>query len=313
MMHTHTLSGGANTPGGAKKRWIKMPREHGGWVMIGVGLALGAVVSQASVGVVVLLGVAAVAGFFAHEPLRALLARQKREAAAPLILTVGIAAAAGVWARAVSGADGLFVIGGLDGVLLAIYAAKLRGRGRERADRSVVGQVVASLVLTSLVPATMLAGGASLFSPWPWALWGVCFVYFCGGILLVHALLEAARKAPHPGATRRPSPIKRERVDVKPAWNAEARWRHAQGFLACHAALLALMWGSAGVAAMYLHSPWAALALTLAPTPAGVRALARWRALGPELPSMKRVGMGELALSLWFGAWLAVAAHVLMF
>jgi hypothetical protein len=274
----------------AKPTW-RAPREHGGWVLIGVSVAAGAAMATPtpSAIVIALTLTAALAGFLAHDPLRAVLARRQRQALGPLLALGGVSGLAVLGALAVSGAWAPLWIGAIDLSLLSGYAWRLRLRGHKRIDRTTGGQALAAVVLTSAAPALVLTQDVGR-TPWlPWALWAACALYFCGGILYVHALLDAKR--------------------AKEPLTAASRWLLARGFLLCHAVLAAAFTGWLTIT--WRPDAWGWWLVAAAPLPACARAVHRWRALGGPLPELRRVGLQELAWSIWFGLCLCIGLRAL--
>lgn len=230
---------------------------------------------------VLLLLTAATAAFVVHEPIKVALVRKHQAVSlgwvAELLTLVGVAGLWLLWRY-----PSLLWVALVDVALVGGYFGVLgRGGRKKRVDRTLGGQAFLSIALSSGVVAAMIVSGMSLGAElllvWAW-MW--CF--HTGGIFFVHMVLAAA---------------KRKRLGIDSA----IRTQLAAPALIFHAGLLAIALAAAWV------NLWLALVLLVAISPSLMRMLVGWSRLSPTLPSLKKVGMLELAMSLWFGALTVLA------
>jgi hypothetical protein len=257
-----------------------MPREHGAWVMLYAPLAIGLLARPPAPVAALLLVIAATAAFLGQAAAAELATPRPRAGALGWALGWGLVlAAAGpalVW---LTGRPLLLVLGLPAAALLGLHLRLKRGPARLRLDRHPAGQLLAAGTLVLTGPAAWLAGGGDPAGAG--LLWGACLAAFASGILYVNLRLDA--------------------VKLGKGLDGPARWRLGRPLLAYHAAL-----GAAAIAAcVWLPLPQAALVVA-ATLPYLVRALLGvWR-LAPGVPSFKRIGLAETAITLWFAACMII-------
>ncbi len=153
------------------------PREHGAYAQLGAPL-MAALVGGPRVAAV-LVAVAAVLAFLAHEPLLVVLghrgrrARELRGARARtwLIVEVTLAFAAGVLGLAVAPHHALAI-----GAVVAVPIAVTLALAIRKQEHTLGGELVAAIALSGAGAVVSAAGGASVDDvAWTWLAWSVGF------------------------------------------------------------------------------------------------------------------------------------------
>jgi len=256
------------------------PREHGAWVILYCSLFLGLAAAGGSTPARWLLVIVTVTGAFLTREAAGLLLRRRGGTSVGFWFWVYMALfLAGAlpllfWYRVVS----LLLIGGLAALLFAFHSALLM---RGRLDRSQWGEILGVGALALTAPAGY-ATAAGRLDGVAWLIWAACLLYFSSGIFMVKMFLSAAK--------------------WKRDWSDEKRRAVGRQTLQYHlilAGLLILFALRVGGSA----SAWVAAAYL----PALFRALKGWSALTPVLPPLKRVGIQEAALAIWFTGCLLAA------
>lgn len=266
---------------------LPLPREHGAWVMLYVPLLVGLIAARAALPVALLLIFAVTGAFLAQDGLR-LLAR--RRAGRGTLLWFGVystvALAGGLPLLLFYGFTDLLILGGIAAVLLAVQAVLLLIPAKKRLDRSQWGELLAVPALTMTAPAAFIVGDGRL-SAAAWWSWAVCALFFSSGILNVKMLLASAR--------------------YRKGMTSAERLRIGRGNLGFHAAVAV----TAAVSAFAWPGGTVGMLLAAAFAPAVVRAFYRWAKMDGTLPPLKRVGMQESVVALWFGAFAAAALRLI--
>jgi hypothetical protein len=246
--------------------------------MLYVPLAIGVAAVQVPLAAALLLVLAATAAFLGQAATAELATSRPRAGASGWALACGLlVAGAGAALVRLTDRPSLLLLGLPAAALLAVHLHLKRGPARLRLDRHPAGQLLAAATLVLTGPAAWLAGGGGF--PGALLLWGSCLAAFASGILYVNLRLDA--------------------VKLGKGLDDAARWRLARPLLAYHAAL-----GALAIAAYAWLPPFRAALVTLAMLPFLLRAtVGVWR-LKPGVPSFKRIGMAEAAISLWFAACL---------
>ncbi len=176
-------------------RRILMPSEHGSWAFLAEPILLGLLVRWSGAGA--LLALAAVAAFFARQPLRLLVGDRRRgrryprtrqaERAFALLALAGAAALAG--GCLLGRGRPLFVLGLAAPVAAAALAFDLSPRSREAA-----AETLAPAALAAVAAAIAVAGGAGLGLAL--GLWAVLVARAVPAVLYVRARLRLDRGEP---------------------------------------------------------------------------------------------------------------------
>lgn len=246
-----------------------LPKEHGAWVMLSVPLLLGAWGVHAALTPTFLLIVATLAAFCAQNLVRLWLRKRTSHRDLgwlALFAVIGLAAIAPLLLQVPRWQD-FAVLGGVAVLFLAVQGVLLLIPARKRLDRSLWGELAA-------IPALTLPGPAACALAMPLGIkalvvWGLSIAFFASGVFAVKLVLASARF--------------RKGLTNKERWGIG--WPH----VLYHALLL--------VGLLLLRSPWLALAFL----PALIRAVLTYVQLDGKLPPLKKVGMREAALALWFG------------
>lgn len=169
-----------------------LPKEHGAWPQLLLPLAT-ALIARPSLAAA-LVACAAVAGFFAHEPvlvLRGLRGRGARDRERPRALrwlvcatTVALGAACGAMTTTHSSAVRL-ALAAAPSLALAMALAGFVYAERERTD---AGECVAATALSSVVVPMGVASGATMSAAMTqWLVWSVGFIALTGAVRTVLA------------------------------------------------------------------------------------------------------------------------------
>lgn len=159
------------------------------------------------------------------------------------------------------------VLGGLAVAFLAVQGVLLLIPARKRLDRSLWGELAA-------IPALTLPGPAACALVAPlgtkaWVVWGLSIAFFASGVFAVKLVLASAK--------------------FRKGLTSRERWGIGWPHVLYHALLF--------VGLVLLRSLWLGIAFL----PALVRAILTYVRLDGTLPPLKKVGMREAALALWFG------------
>ena len=189
------------------------------------------------------------------------------------------------------GASGIvlvWVYGRLDLVWLALAGLLLFGRqvwvnwsAHKRFERSYLSELLTVMVLALSAPAAYVAGHGSLDKP-AWYAWSCSVAFFGSGVLYVKMLILAAR----------------EKVEI----SRHRRWQLGRWVVTYHLLLMLLL-------LVHARRPVAAdpRLLAVAYVPVVVRAIYGWKRMSNQLVSLQRVGIMEIAFTIWFIGF-AVAA-----
>ena len=257
-----------------------VPHEHGAWMMLYLPLVVALFVFHpVPLGPAVLLTLAVTSAFFAQNAANLSL-RRRSDPRARFWL------AAYFLLLAISSGILLFHHGlvelvwiGFPAALLFGWQLWLRQKARKRLNHSRLSEIAAIAVFALTAPAVHIAARGEL-APQAWWLWTACVLFFTSSVFYVRMQVDAARR--------------------KNGLSLAARWQVGRELLLYHALLIAIL------ALLFLRAEAAGL-IALACAPALLRALWGWARLSTRLPSLKRVGVGEILYSLWFAAWLVVA------
>ena len=246
-----------------------LPKEHGAWVMLSVPLLLGAWVVHAALVPTVLLIVATLAAFCAQNLVRLWLRKRTTHQDLgwlALFAVIGLAALVPLLLWVPRWQD-FAALGVLAIAFLTMQGFLLLIPAKKRLDRSLWGELAAIPALTLPGPAAcalaMPLGSKALL------VWGLSIAFFASGVFAVKLVLASAKF--------------RKGLTSKERW--QLGWPHVTYHL-----LLAL-------GMITLHSPWLAIAFL----PALLRAVLTYVQLDGKLPPLKKVGMREAALAVWFG------------
>jgi len=198
---------------------MRLPKEHGAWAMLYVpfaaGMLAGGRAAAANLLPLVLLLASTTGLFLGRESILGWLRQRDRalDAAADRRATlwqVGGALLCGLALFAVHPPWGspaplhLLLLGLFAGIVLGVHVLQMR----RREGRTVMGEVLAILGLTSTAPAAMLVASAA-WNPRALGLWLLCALFFASSVFHVKARVLAAqpRRAAARDAMRRASAI----------------------------------------------------------------------------------------------------------
>ena len=262
---------------------LPIPHEHGAWVMLYLP-AIAAFVAAGGAPAwrwAALLG--AVTGLFMAREAAGLIIRKRSKAGTGLWLGIYLSITALCAVPLLSGQSrsALLLISAIAVVLFGLHSLMLVIPARKRLDRSILGEILGAAGLTLTGPAAW-AVARGRFDAAAWILWALSTLYFSGGIFYVKMWLEA--------------------VKHKKEWSAGLRAEIGRKTFLFHSLLVAFL----VLLAVWLRGSAGAF-LLLAFTPAIVRAYNGWAKLSPELPNLKRVGLLESAIAVWFGLFLTLS------
>lgn len=192
---------------------------------------------------------------------------------------------------------------GAAGLALFAYYTRLMTRPELRKQiRSETSEVLTVAILAMTAPAAYIVARGAL-DGWAFLIWAACLFYFCSSIFYLKMWFAAAK--------------------LRGRFTAEAKREAGRTSMRYHGTLAALVVaGSLALAGLGTSSgsiarPDAApgllpsLLLVAAYAPILARAFWGWMRLSTRLPSLRRVGMIEAALALWFtGCWIAMLRGV---
>ncbi|MBI4551187.1 MAG: YwiC-like family protein [Candidatus Latescibacteria bacterium] len=252
------------------------PHEHGAWVMLYAPLVIVlAAVRPVAVLPSLFLILTVTSVFLGQYALRVFIRRRgPRLVVAWLGVELTLLAAGLLPLLFVYRLTGLLAIGALAAALFGLHTLLLYWPSRKRLDRSQWGETLAVGALALTAPAAYVVARGGL-DPIAWSIWAACVLYFSSGIFYVNMLLSAAR--------------------IRGEFDARDRWRVGRDLVVYHV-LLILVVGGASLAI----GGWAAPLAALAYVPVLVRAFWGWATLSNELPPLTRVGLREVAYTLWF-------------
>lgn len=257
-----------------------IPHEHGAWMMLYLPLMVALFVFHpVPLGPAVLLIFSVTSAFFAQNAAGLALRRRTGPrirfwlAAYSLIL----ATSSGILLFLYGRIELIWI--GLPAFLLFGWQLWLRQKARKRLNHARLSEIAAVAVFALTVPALHIAARGELAPP-AWWLWGACVLFFSSSVFYVRMLVDAARR--------------REGLSLT------ARWQVGRELLLYHTLLTVIL-----VALFFqIETAWS---VALAYAPVLLRALWGWVRLSDHLPSLKRVGIGEILYSFWFAAWLVAA------
>lgn len=257
-----------------------VPHEHGAWVILYAPLVLG----FASAGLVTplrwLLLCLAVTGAFMGREAAGLLLRKRGKAGTGFWLGVytGLFLAGTLPLLFYYRVVPLVAIGAVAALLFCIHSYWLL---HGRMDRSQWGEILGVGALTLTAPAAYATATGGV-TPTAWLLWAACLLYYSSSIFTVKMFLGAAK--------------------AKRDWSDERRRDIGRDCLLYHLLLTAAL-----IATACRVGGRESLWLVLAYVPALIRAFRAVAALTPVLPPLKRVGIQETLLAVWFSGCLLAA------
>lgn len=259
-----------------------IPHEHGAWVILYSPMILGFAASSAVAPVRWLLLGLAVTGVFLGREAAGLLLRRREKSGTAFWLGVYVALflAGALPLILYYHITSLVQIGALAILLFCIHSYWLL-RGRQ--DRSQWGEILGVGALTLTAPAAVAVSTGSL-TALAWLLWAACLLYYSSSIFTVKMYLSAAKS--------------------KRDWSESKRRKAGRDCFSYHLLLTVAV----GLAAFRLGGRegfW----LTAAYLPALARAFRAVAMLTPVLPPLKRVGVLETVLALWFTGCLLAAVR----
>lgn len=231
---------------------------------------------------VILVVLALTAGFFAQDAWgRQLRGRGARAASLWLLCySITLAVTGAVLVLSYRRTDLLWLT--VPAALLAGWQAWQRRSTRRHVDRSQLGELAAVAGLCLSAPAVFIAAEGEL-SRMALIIWGACFAFFSSSVFYVKMLVEAGH------ATAAPQLV---------------RWRLIMPTLAYHLVLLGAL-----LALFRLLDGPVATPVLLAYTPILVRAFAHCARRSATIPRLRRVGLQEMAFTVWFAVFLSIAAN----
>jgi hypothetical protein len=255
-----------------------IPHEHGAWMMLYAPLAIGLVVFRPVPLWPALWLVLAITGAFMAQNAVGLLLRRRVPQGAGFWLAVyaGICALAGGYLLLGYGLTELLWLG-IPPLLLFGGQGWLRRSANWRLNRSQLGEVAAVGVFALTGPAAHIVAHGELAEP-AWAVWGSCVLFFTSSVFYVRMRVEGAR--------------------FKGGLGLKERWQAGRGLVVYHLslAIALIFWMGKG--------DGGGLPIVIAFFPALIRALGGFVWLPNRLPSLRRIGLLEIAYSLWFCVWL---------
>ncbi len=261
-----------------------LPHEHGAWFILYCPLLLGYAVSGfRSSACMALLALAATGLFLLREPAELWMRGRKSRGTLLWGIVYLLLAAAGGIPLLLSRQNHGLLGTALTGMLLFLLHGRLAANRRQ--DRSLAGELVGTSALTLTAPAAYMVGTGSV-SAAAAALWGACILFYSSSVFSVRLYLAAAR--------------------AKKEWSPAVKQRIVRSSVFYH-----LLLSIALLAADTAMAIPAALWLSLAFLPAIVRGFATIQKLTPAVPVLKKVGMREAALSLWFTIAFTAGMHFL--
>lgn len=260
-----------------------VPREHGAWMMLYTPFVMAAVVSfPFPPGHMLLTAAAMTAAFFAQNVAGQLLRGRARPGAVWWL---------GLYLGGLAACGGHLVVrlGRFELIWLAIPALALfvwqgsrkKSTGKQ-VDRGTAAELSTVAVLSLSGPAAFIAARGEA-SPTAWLLWGACSLYFGSSVFYVKMLVARARtRAPEEPATT---------------------WTSGRRLVFYHVLLVAALAGVSTAVPALTAALWLA-----AYTPVVGRALVAWSRPQQGMPSLKQVGVREIAYALWFAVFFCAGA-----
>ena len=256
-----------------------IPHEHGAWMMLYAPLAIGLIAFRPVPLWPALWLVLAVTGAFMAQNAVGLLLRRRVSPGAGFWLAVyaGVCALSGGCLLLGYGLMELLWLG-IPPLLLFGGQAWLRRSANWRLNRSQFGEIAAIGVFALTGPAAHIVARGELAEP-AWAVWGSCVFFFTSSVFYVRMRVEGTR--------------------FKEGLGLKERWQAGRGLVVYHLSL-----GIALIFWMGKGEVGSSLPIAIAFVPALIRGLGGFVRLSNQLPSLKRIGLLEIAYSLWFCLWL---------
>lgn len=262
-----------------------IPHEHGAWMMLYAPLVIGLIAFRpVPLWPALWLVVAITSAFLAQNAVGLLLRRRVPQGTGFwLVVYAGICALTGGYL--LLGYDLMKLLWlGIPPLLLFGGQAWLRRSANWRLNRSQFGEVAAIGVFALTGPAAHIVARGTLAEP-AWVVWGSCVLFFISSVFYVRMRVEGTR--------------------FKEGLGLKERWQAGRGLVVYHLSL-----GSALIFWMGKGEAGGGLPVAIAFAPALIRALGGFAWLSNQLPSLKRVGLLEIAYSLWFCIWLIAGLPV---
>lgn len=262
-----------------------IPHQHGAWVMLTAPIVAGiGAAPPTNWAPVICLSVAVIALFLAQHAATLSLRRRSDVAARNWTMIYGLFFLAGAIPLVTRYQRILLLwLGVVVGLSFGIYVRLVR---QQRQDRSVLGELFTTGILTLSGPATVL----TVTGAFSWLLsatvWVGCWLFFSGGVIYVKTLLETQ--------TRRKT------------FQASGRWGLVRYLVVAHSLVLLVLLATALWLPREISFPLAAAYL-----PVVIRAFYVGVTLVPRRLRLKRLGLIEAGLSVWFTAWFWVALRQL--
>lgn len=259
---------------------MPLPREHGAWMMLYAPLVTCLAAYRVAPLPAALLIVVVTSVFFSQNALGLHLRRRGGPANTRWLAAFIVAgAAAGAGLLVGCGLWRLLPLGG-PAALLFVWQAWQRRQTRRQIDHSTINEVATVAVMALGATAAFLAAGRG-WMPEAGLPWAAFTLYFCGSVFYVKMRVHDARSG-----------------------DDRDRWRQGMVCGLFHVGLGVLTVGLATRARPGLHF---ALLAGVAGAPAVIRACIAWNRLDGSLPSLRRIGIWEVAFATWFSVWIGVA------
>jgi hypothetical protein len=261
-----------------RTRGLPLPREHGAWVMLYAPLLTAIIVYRVDAILAALLVGLATAAFFAQNAL-GLLLRERGDARTWRWLIVCCVLVLGATMILWVAGHGRVLLLGVPAIVLLSWQGLKRRWTRRQIDHSLLNEMLTVSVLGMGAPAAHIVATRSITLD-SWVLWLAFSLYFFGSVLFVKMMVGAARDAS-------PPPL---------------RWRRGGISLIYHLLImLLLLFGL-----LMPDTDTMLLQGLIAFLPAMLRAGVGWWQLSMGQPALRRLGFMELAVAIWFSAWVGV-------
>ncbi len=273
-----------NAAPGSKLASSLIPREHGAWLILLIPMLAGTVLSAAELRGFALLRlllvtVGALCAFTGGSAAEAVLRRnQSVRCSTPVVAVLAISACCGVGLLLTVQRHAMLSIIILIAPVLLIRVLAQVAAGKNRPDKTIMGELLATIILTATGPAARAALCDRFDSASLW-LWVLSVAFFSGGIVYVKMQLAAAKYRANWGTA------KRVNISVP-----TLGWI---GLMLASALLLMSRQPFSGSRSIR----WLVLC---AFGPGFIRACIGIMRLQPRVPVLKRVGMIEAALATAF-------------
>ncbi len=264
----------------SRGRNIPLPREHGAWVMLYAPLLTGLIVYRINTTVSLLMVGLATAAFFAQNALGLLLRerggtttwRWLGVCSVVIVVCVLVLMELGHW-RILPLAIPVLVV--------LVWQAIQRRWTRRQIDHSLLNEMITVPVLGLGAPAAQIIFSQS-FSVNALPLWIAFNLYFLGSVLFVKMLVGATRDAS-------PPPLRSHRGGVNVGYHVTI--------------LLALIAGVIMPSGRTILLP-----AIVGFTPVVLRTLFFWWRMEKRSPALRRVGLIETGIAMWFSLWVGILA-----